>query len=68
MIQSFNNEKKKFINNVTDLTNEVERYRKEIENSIKKFNISEVKTKNKYVFMIIEIFFFNRKSLKIKMN
>ena len=45
LIQSFNNEKTKFINNVTDLTNKVERYRKEIENPTNKFNISEVKNK-----------------------
>jgi hypothetical protein len=43
LIQSFNNEKTKFINNVTDLTNEVERYHKEKENFTNKFNISEVK-------------------------
>ncbi len=43
LIQSFNNEKTKFINNVTDLTNEVERYPNEIETLTNKYNISEVK-------------------------
>ncbi len=43
MIQSFKNEKTKFIHNLTDLKNEVERYRKEKENFTNKFNISEVK-------------------------